>query len=174
MPGPLSFFKAILFSFSLCRSPRRQALSFLFNKHDHIHQGRRTTASSKMANFKWMRLPFNSWSAEPHVHGVAVSWSLLGSWSKFWHVQKATHLRTCKTTWSTVWVTPAYLSKNQTCARVLIALNGIYFLTSQRLPSGEPVNLVSLLSCSHTKGEPGSKQGSWLVTALTLVPGKRQ
>lgn len=51
-----------------------------------------------------------------------------------------------------------------------IALNGIYFLTSQIFPSGKSLTLIFLLCCSHTKGEPRSKQRSRFVTAL--VQGK--
>lgn len=78
-----SFLKATVFAFPLCKSLRRWALSFLVNKHTHIHRGRRTTASYKITDFKWMRLSFNSRSSKSHVHRVAVSRSSLGSWSKF-------------------------------------------------------------------------------------------
>lgn len=54
-----------------------------------------------------------------------------------------------KTTWSTVWVKPACLSKTRTHASFPHCPEGVYFLTSQRFPSGKPVNPILLLSCSH-------------------------
>lgn len=48
-----SFLKATVFAFPLCRSLRRWALSFLVNKHAHIHRGRRTRVIKSLISNEW-------------------------------------------------------------------------------------------------------------------------